>query len=256
MKALWISDAHLSDPDAPCYTDLMNLLRDSLEQVDELVILGDFFELWLGDNRVIIARHKPLLDIFREYRNRGKSISYLKGNHDFILGKTWEKDIGARIFDEEAFFPWDGYRFFASHGENIYKKDYGYQVIRKILRTPLTEKAIRCLDDEAVVRLSTRFASVSKGRPNKEKEEEQNRLFYQYAKSKLENNFHAAILGHTHVIQWHVIPVDGQPCLYANPGSWSDQKTFLWYENGRFQVRKYVSGQDAKILFDFIFPVE
>ena len=66
MNALWISDAHLSDPASPSYTALMNLLHPSTKQMDALVLLGDIFHLWIGDNRLIISRHRSLLDLFAD----------------------------------------------------------------------------------------------------------------------------------------------------------------------------------------------
>ena len=255
MNALWISDAHLSDPAASSYAALMDLLHPSKTQVDAVVLLGDFFDLWIGDNRFLISRHRPLLDLFATLRDQGTSIYYLKGNHDFILGKTWEQVIGARILDEEAVFDWDGYRFFASHGEHIYKKDYRYQMMRKLLRSSLLERFIRLLGDESVYRLSLRFASVSHGFPNEKKQREQEAEFFRYAKNKLDSGYHAAILGHTHVIQWQVFSVNHAPRLYANPGSWQEQNTYLWYENGRFQVRKH-QASGTEILFDFVISVE
>jgi len=255
MKALLVSDAHLADPaDAP-YTALIDLLRQAMTEVDALVILGDFFDLWLGDNRYIASPHASLLGLVRQYRDHGKSIFYLKGNHDFMLGKIWEEEIGARLFDEEATFAWDGYRFFASHGEHIDKKDYGYRAIRKILRSPAAESAIRWMGEEWIYRLSLRFASAARGRPTAKKVREQNRSFFRYAKSKIESGYHAVILGHTHSAQWHVLSFQGVPCLYVNPGSWSDQRTFLWYQSGRFQLRKYLSSERSENLFDFTLPL-
>jgi UDP-2,3-diacylglucosamine hydrolase len=255
MIALWISDAHLSDPAAPPYTSLMTLLQRSMGDLDSVVLLGDFFELWIGDNRILIDRHKPLLDLLRRFRQQGKSISFLKGNHDFILGKTWETDIGARIYDAEAVFDWDGFRFFASHGDHINKKDYAYRIMRKLLRTPLTERLVRRLGDQTMYNLSVRFASAAKGHPDYRKEQAQEALFYQYAKSKIDAHFHAVILGHTHIIQWQILSVNHMPRLYVNPGSWQEQNTYLWYDTGRFQLRKH-RVPEAQILFDFICPVD
>jgi len=254
MNAIWISDAHLSDPASPSYTALMDLLNESLAHVDAVVLLGDFFELWLGDNRCILSRHRPILDTLAPFKSHGTSIHYLKGNHDFILGTIWEQVLGARVFDLDADFLWDGYRFFASHGESIYKKDYAYRVMRKFLRNPLLERSIRLLGDEFAARLSVRFASLSGGRPNGRKERDQQTAFLRYARKKLEQGYHAAILGHTHVMQWHVFSVEHAPRLYVNPGSWREQNTYLWYGNGRFQIRQYRKPQPI-VLFDFAFSV-
>lgn len=254
MQALWIADAHLSDPASPSYTSLMTLLRESADHVDAVVLLGDFFDLWLGDNRYIVARHRPILDVFSHLRERGVSIHYLKGNHDFLMGDLWTRFLRARIYDLEATFPWDGFRFWASHGENIYKKDYAYRIMRVILRSSFLDRSIRLLSDESAFRLSLRFASLSKGQPNEKKQRDQQTAFTSFARGKIQNGYHAAILGHTHVLQWHVFCVNHAPRLYVNPGSWHEQNTYLWYEDGRFQVRQQ-GRSDAVTLFDFVLSV-
>jgi len=233
----------------------MDLLLQSMENIDCLVILGDLFDLWLGDNQIIVDRHQSLLETFSEYRQKGKHIYYLKGNHDFVLGDTFEKKIGANVFDEEAIFGWDGYRFFASHGENVNKKDVGYQLLRRIFRSRLTEKAIRTWDDKRIYRLGMRFASGMKDMPNVKKLQALDHLYMNYAKERLQENCHAVILAHTHRIQWHILSVGEEKRLYVNPGSWLDHSTYLWYQKGCFQVRTFKDGK-MKIVFDFAFPVD
>lgn len=255
MNALWIADSHLSDPGEPSYEALRTLLNRCMETMDSLVILGDLFELWVGDNQILLSQHESMLDIFYKIRAKGKSIYYLKGNHDFILGKTFEDQIGAEIYEEEAIIEWDGYRFFASHGENIDKKDHGYRVLRKILRNPLTEKAVYALDDRIIHRLGKQVGTLTKGRPNEENLRNLQALYLDYAKEHMRNNCHAVILAHSHRIQWVVVPVDGKKRLYINPGSWSDENTFLWYQKGRFQLKKYGESGD-EILFDFVLSVD
>lgn len=254
MNVLWIADAHLSNPEAPMYGALRDLVLQSMETVDCLVILGDLFELWLGDNQILLSRHKKLLEIFSEYRNQGKAIYYLKGNHDFVLGRVFENHIGAEIFEEEAIFDWDGYRFFASHGENINKRELGYQLLRKILRSRWADRAIGRLDDRTIYQLGMRLAPAMKGTPNERKTRALDLLYLDYAKRRLRESCHAVILAHTHRIQWHILSVGDEKRLYVNPGSWQDQGTYLWYQTGRFQIRKLQTGT-MKILFDFAFPV-
>lgn len=254
MRALWIADAHLCDPASPPYRALVTLLTQSANSVDAVVLLGDFFQLWLGDNRFIVSRHRPILDVFASLRNQGVSLHYLKGNHDFIMGHIWRHELCARVYEEEASLFWDGYRFLASHGESIYRKDYLYLLMRGLLRSAFLHRSIRLLSDEAALRLSLRFASLSKGKPNQRKLRDHNTAFYAYAKKKIEQGYHATVLAHTHVRQWHLICVNHTPRLYVNPGSWHEEHTYLWYERGRFQVRQY-RAPDSIILFDFTFPV-
>jgi UDP-2,3-diacylglucosamine hydrolase len=72
MRALWIADAHLSDPDSKPYRALLELLERSPREIDTLVLLGDLFEVWLGDHPALLARHRTLLNVLAGVRALGK----------------------------------------------------------------------------------------------------------------------------------------------------------------------------------------
>ena len=80
-------------------------------------------------------------------------------------------------------------------------------------------------------------------------------LFFEFARQKLQEGYQAVLLAHTHVPQWHMLQVGGEERLYANVGSWADQKTYLWYRDGRFQVCKDERSGE-KVLFDFTLTVK
>ena len=50
MTIIFISDLHLSE-DQPAITQgFLNFLQKGLKDASSLYILGDFFELWIGDD--------------------------------------------------------------------------------------------------------------------------------------------------------------------------------------------------------------
>ena len=76
--------------------------------------------------------------------------------------------------------------------------------------------------------------------------------FLTYADDKLHSNFHAVVLGHSHIIQRHVFSINNEKRIYINPGSWLDNNTFLWYQEGCLQLCKF-DGNNTEILFEFVF---
>ncbi|MEW6439500.1 MAG: UDP-2,3-diacylglucosamine diphosphatase [bacterium] len=252
MRALWIADAHLSDPFSPVYVSLEALIDRLLPEMDSLIILGDLFEIWLGDNAILVAKHASLLDLLFKVRSQGKDIFYLKGNHDFIIGDILSKDIGAFIFEEEALFQWDGRRILASHGDQINKKDYGYQILKSVLRSSPMEKAIRGFGDHLSYGIAQKLAKIARGRPSKKKQRDLESFSLRYAIDKLQEN-DAVILGHSHVVKWQVFTKGDRRRIYLNPGSWSESRTYLWYNGGRFDL--YQQGlahpRQPKKIFDF-----
>ena len=255
MRALWIADAHLSDPDSKPYRALLELLERSPREIDTLVLLGDLFEVWLGDHPALLARHRTLLNVLAGVRALGKDIFYLKGNHDFLLGKTIQDEVGAQIPGDEAVFSWDGYRFIASHGDQINKRDRGYQILRTLLRGPWTEKLLTFIGPSASLWTARTVARFAGGTPDPRAVRAARAAHLRYARTRLRGPVDAVLLGHSHVVEWRVLTVRGKKKLYLNPGSWADSQTYVQYLPGRFRLLKYRENL-SEVLFDFAFCLE
>jgi len=83
---LFISDLHLS-PRSPGATSLFRqFLAGRARQADELYILGDLFEAWVGDDDIDEPYNAGIVAALRATSDAGLSISLLHGNRDFLLG--------------------------------------------------------------------------------------------------------------------------------------------------------------------------
>ena len=50
MTSFFISDIHLSESNNKLSSAFINFLKDSKESCSQLFILGDLFEVWIGDD--------------------------------------------------------------------------------------------------------------------------------------------------------------------------------------------------------------
>ncbi len=92
MKTLFISDLHLSEH-APAITDKLYELLDNLpEQTSEIYILGDLFEVWIGDDGMSTFQK----DIARRFERLSKQVKiyFMPGNRDFLVGKSFCRQSG------------------------------------------------------------------------------------------------------------------------------------------------------------------
>ena len=99
MHRLFISDLHLSEDTPAIEAALVALL--AREELDALIILGDFFEAWVGDDD-----DAPLADQVRsqlfEFSRRGCEIFVARGNRDFMLGEQFASDIDGTLLQDET----------------------------------------------------------------------------------------------------------------------------------------------------------
>lgn len=87
MRQAVISDLHLGDPyggDLLRHRVVVERLRPLLERVDQLVLLGDTFELSFQQFGAAVEAARPLLQLIGEVM-QGREVLILLGNHDYHL---------------------------------------------------------------------------------------------------------------------------------------------------------------------------
>ncbi len=125
--------------------------RDHLlgTQADAVLMLGDLFEVWVGDD----ARHGGFearcAEVLRQ-ASRRRWLGFLPGNRDFLVGDALLAECGVnRLADPTLLLAW-GQRRLLCHGDALCLADAAYQQFRQQVRTaawqaqflalPLTER--------------------------------------------------------------------------------------------------------------------
>ena len=90
LITLGLSDLHLGQAQCPISENLFSLL-DSIKTLDTLIVSGDLFEVWLGDD----ASTDFQWHIAERFKAIGAKTSvFLPGNRDFLLGEAWLQAAG------------------------------------------------------------------------------------------------------------------------------------------------------------------
>ena len=96
MTTLFISDLHL-DGTRPDITDqFLDFLRREASAARALYILGDLFEVWIGDDDPDPDKRRALAAM-SELTARGIPCYVMHGNRDFLLGRRFCADTGAQL---------------------------------------------------------------------------------------------------------------------------------------------------------------
>ena len=129
----FISDLHLSELMPATFAAFAEHLRHT--EADAVFMLGDLFELWVGDD----ARHEPFaqrcVQVLAETATR-RVLAVMGGNRDFLMGPDLLADCGARALPDPTLLEAFGQRVLLSHGDALCLADRAYQAFRRQVRGP------------------------------------------------------------------------------------------------------------------------
>ncbi|WP_255680877.1 UDP-2,3-diacylglucosamine diphosphatase [Azonexus sp. R2A61] len=132
---LFISDLHLS-PRSPGATALfLGFLAGRARQAEALYILGDLFEVWVGDD-VDDAWHRNIIGALRKASDQGLKIHVMHGNRDFALGPAFAAASGVTLLPDPCPLDLPSWSFVLSHGDALCLDDPAYVAYRRKVRDP------------------------------------------------------------------------------------------------------------------------
>lgn len=140
---LFISDLHL-DASRPQITQAFyQFLQHRAVQADALYILGDFFELWVGDDDddPFVLEVQAQLKIASD---TGLPIYFMHGNRDFLIGNTFAERSGVQLLKDPAVLQLGDTTTLLSHGDQFCTLDAAYQAFRQQTRMPEWQAAVLC----------------------------------------------------------------------------------------------------------------
>ena len=226
MHRLFISDLHLSEQTPSIETGLNDLMTRE-RGVESLVILGDFFEAWAGDDddAPLALRVKELL---RRVSLAGCEILICRGNRDFMLGEQFAADIGGTLLADVTAMEVAGAPALVLHGDILCTDDADYQQFRTLAHSPnwQAEMMEKSIGERRELALQLRALSIDAASNKPEDIMDVNAAAV--AKLMSDHGVATIIHGHTHRPARHTLASGGRIVL----GDWTDQQGWLLRENG------------------------
>ena len=204
-----ISDLHLQASEASTFEVWQRYMAHT--PADAVLILGDLFEVWVGDDAVA---QSPFLQSCAEVlKNTGQRryLGLMHGNRDFLIGESFVQDCHAHFLEDPTLLRLGQASWLLSHGDALCLADVAYQQFRSQVRTPEWRR------DFLKQTLAERQA-VARGIRNQSEARKQvgtdtgSREVYADADSALclswlaQAGAHTLIHGHTHQPADHVLP--------------------------------------------------
>lgn len=226
MTKLFIADLHLSEARPDLTNAFIHFLATKATQADELYILGDLFEFWIGDDEQSALQQQITLAL-KTLSEQGCRLFYSHGNRDFMIGKRFARECGMTLLPPIYSCEIAGERTLLLHGDQLCTDDEAYQRFRRITSWPWLQWIFLHLPLSRRVKIAQQIRQGShKGKQQK------SRSIMDVTPSSVNDCFaqHQATLmihGHTHRPMIHELSLDnGQKVRRIVLGDWN---TDLWY---------------------------
>lgn len=132
MAILIVSDLHLTTERPAIGEAFLHFLQTDARTAEALYILGDVFEIWLGDDALIPA-YQPFIEAIKSLTDSGVPCYVMRGNRDFLLGKQFEQMTGAILLPDPTLIDLCGTPTLLMHGDLLCSDDVEYQEFRKMI---------------------------------------------------------------------------------------------------------------------------
>jgi UDP-2,3-diacylglucosamine hydrolase len=233
---LLISDLHLCE-ERPALTDaFLRFCDHKAEGCAALYILGDLFEVWLGDDQL---EHDPLARriavSLATLAGHGTPVFFMHGNRDFLIGERFARDAGLCLLGETHTIERSGEKALLMHGDALCTDDLPYQQFRTMVRASDWQRAFlsKPYAERAAIARSLRTQSDVEKSMKAEAIMDANEL-------AVRDVFNASgctrlIHGHTHRPARHVIAgSDGTPWVRDVLPDWRRAACGLEWHEGRW----------------------
>lgn len=238
LKRTWfISDLHLDAGQPEITSQFMTLLKKCDDSVDDLYILGDLFELWIGDDDDS-PFHAEIIAGLKRVTERGTRIHIMHGNRDFLLGKQFMRQTGCNLLPEEIKINLYGSQILLMHGDKLCTADAAYQRARKFAFNPVLQKIFLMLP------LSLRKKIAARARAASRKHTSSTEFsIMDTAQDEVENTMRlhqvtTLIHGHTHKPNIHTFVSNDKKHTRIVLPAWHDGGSVLeWREDGTYSMQ-------------------
>ncbi|SFO87737.1 UDP-2,3-diacylglucosamine hydrolase [Ectopseudomonas composti] len=230
---LLISDLHLEEKRPDITRAFLHFLATRARQAEALYILGDFFEVWIGDDGMTPFQHE-IACALRELSKTGTRIYLMHGNRDFLIGKVFCREAGCTLLSDPHKVQMGGEPVLLMHGDSLCTLDVGYMKLRRWLRNPLSLLILRNLPLTTRQKLARKLRNESRAQTRMKASDIVDVTPEEVIRVMAEHDVRTLIHGHTHRPAVHELEVNGQSSRRIVLGDWDRQGWALQVDDEGF----------------------
>lgn len=244
MSIFFISDLHLNTQE-PSITQLFYCFTALLKSNDQLYILGDFFNAWVGDDAAT-EFDKEIQTHLKTLVNKNIKIYMLYGNRDFLMRESFFKKTGLIFLKDKTVIDIHGIPTLLMHGDDLCSDDKHYLRYKRIVKNPIVQTCFLALPK------SWRYLIAGKLRQNSQQRFDRTRVVIDVnqetvIKAMKEHSVYRLIHGHTHIPGIHSFEIDNIPAQRIVLGAWHEEGSVLnILDNGMLELTAYYPKTDRR----------
>jgi len=235
MPTLFISDLHLSEKTPTLAHHFVKLLSDQAKQCESVYILGDLFEVWLGDD-AITAQHQAILAAIQQLTDNGSSVYFMHGNRDFLIGERFAALTGCQLLAETSVIDLYGVATLLIHGDQLCTDDLDYQAFRQQVRNPLWQTQFLKKTIEERIHLAQAARAESHKETSQKSDDIMDANHDAIINAFKTHHVNQLIHGHTHRPNVHYYDINGKKTMRIVLGDWRSQASTLLVEPHHFTL--------------------
>lgn len=236
MTTLFISDLHLEENRPEMTALFLKWLDNAPQYAKSLYILGDFFEVWIGDDDDS-PYHQTIIAALAAASDRGLAIYFMHGNRDFLLGKKFFAAAKCRLLPDEQVIDLYGSPTLLLHGDTLCTADLAYLKFRKKARSWLFKKLILLKSLEKRQAIAKMYREKSKTHTSTAPDNIMDVTQHEVQSVMLKHQVRHLIHGHTHRPGVHQFALNGQAATRTVLGAWHEHGSVLICdENGKKEL--------------------
>ncbi len=232
MTTLFVSDLHLEAGRPEIGDQFLAFLAGEASRADALYILGDLFEVWVGDDDPN-THYAVIKQALRELVDNGVTTYFMHGNRDFMIGDVFARETGVRILSDPYPVDFYGDKVLLSHGDALCIDDVQYQNARRITRDPEWQAMMlaKPLAERLTIAKHLRAESIAHGAMIDQSITDVNQD--EVLRVVRDHGVDVLLHGHTHRPAVHAIDLGDRVAKRIVLGDWYEQGIVVrWDESG------------------------
>ncbi len=235
MATYFISDLHLRGEQPQLLQRFEFFTEHIARDATAIYILGDLFEVWLGDD-MVLPDYQPALAAIKRLTSRHIPVYVMYGNRDFLMREEFCRNTGAWLLMEPTQISLGDQPTLLMHGDILCTDDVRYQQFRAMVRNPQFQTQFLNKSPQERLTIVREYRQMSKTEMQYKSADIMDVNQAAVEQIFTEHQVTRLIHGHTHRPGIHNFTINSNPVQRIVLGDWEQHGSYLRCDDTNCQL--------------------